>query len=180
MGTLWTDEVRCRLSSLRSYLAFAGVAALGLLQISCVASATFGVPSAKHQSMLPHWLNVYRALSGTDSTFKFFAPHVASQAISEVRSYRGDVLVHLKRNDRVHNESDLRTMAFSLGLMQQQHPTLLGYALAEDAFKADSSIDRIEVDLGFWQLPTLREGTRKSGSFLILYKGNYARAQGSL
>ncbi|WP_433983958.1 hypothetical protein RBB78_00700 [Tunturiibacter empetritectus] len=148
---------------------------MGLLQVFCVFTSTFAISLGTRYPTALHWLHAYMELTGTDSTFKFFAPHVASQAIAEVTSYSSGAVTHFTRYRRVRNDVDFRIIAFSLGLMQKQRYTLLGYALAEDAIKTDPAVDRVEVKLGFWQVRPLRESKTQSPQFLVLYRGDYAR-----
>jgi hypothetical protein len=115
----------------------------------------------------------YEALTGADNTFNFFAPHVASQAFTEVTTVdrAGVKRVHLY--DRARSEGELRLIAFSLAMQQQKLFDLLAYSLATSALRADDA-QSATVRLGYYEIPKLAS-PQSQPLPKVLYLGRYIR-----
>ena len=119
----------------------------------------------------------YEALTGADNTFSFFAPHVASQAYTEVVTTKYDGSVSTRVYGSARTEGELRVVAFSLSMQQQGLYDLLAYSLAANALKAKGAKE-VVVRLGYYQIPRLEEASKPAAP-KILYVGKYVHPGGT-
>jgi len=139
--------------------------------------ATLLLTTAAQRQLLPagtiaaEVLRDYAAISGADNTFSFFAPHVASQAFTEVTSAGPGIPTEVHRYERGGTEGELRIISLSLAMQQQGLYDLLAYALAEHASRRPG-VESVQVRLGYYRTSRLTEPLAAPEP-AILYQGRY-------
>jgi hypothetical protein len=118
----------------------------------------------------------YGMLTGSATSYSFFAPSVASQMIVTNTWTNSGGNIRTEVHDGRHNEGELRLAAMALSLAQLDLTRLSARAMAADVFNRHREAKDVTVGVGVWVVPTMsqyRHGYRPFDQ--VFYRGTFER-----